>query len=177
MKVVMAMAMSLNGMICLEDGSEPFLSVAGGRLNAKIITDTGALIWGRKTYETVLKRYNGNDEMDLSTLLKDIPKVVVSSDSGYEVIEGYRHATSPQGAMKLLESLGHHAAALVGGRQLNASFLAAGLVDEIIIDIEPVVIGRGVPLLNQTELEVRTNLVSVERVNDGELLIRYKVIK
>ena len=173
----MAMAMSINGMICLPDGSEPFLSVAGGRLNAQIIRDTGSLIWGRRTYENVLQRYNGTDEMELSSLIQDIPKVVVSRDPDYRVVEGYTHATSPKEAIDLLASQGLQAVAVVGGSQLNAAFLEAGLVDEIIVDIEPAIIGHGVPLLAQTELQVKTSLVSVDRVNDGELLVRYKIIK
>jgi dihydrofolate reductase len=177
MKVVLAMAMSLNGMIALEDGTEPFLSVAGGELNTKLIREAGGLIWGRHTYENVIMRYNGVDEMDLGPLLKDIPKVVVSRDPSYKVNGDYMLAASPQAAINLLGSKGLREAAVVGGSKLNAAFLAAGLVDELAVIVEPVLVGKGLPLFASSDIEIRAKLLSVEQVNDGELLLKYKVIK
>jgi dihydrofolate reductase len=171
------MAMSLNGVIALDDGTEPFLSVAGGELNAKLIRETGSLIWGRRTYENVLKRYNGKDEMDLGSLLKDIPKVVVSHDQNYQVHDEYMLATSPQAAIELLASNGIKETAVVGGSKLNAEFLSAGLVDELAVIVEPVLVGKGLPLFAPSDMEFPLDLLSVEQVNKGELLIRYKVAR
>ncbi len=177
MKVIMAMAMSLNGMICLDDGTEPFLSVAGGELIAKFTREAGSLIWGRKTYEIVMERYNGKHEFNLGSLLKDVTKVVVSSDPNYKVDDGYMLAASPQAAIDLLESLGIKETALAGGSKLNAAFLKAGLVDEIILDAEPVLAGKGVPLFASSNIDAKLELLSYEQINDGEILLRYKIIK
>jgi len=35
---------------------------------------------------------------------------------------------------------------VAGGGMLNASFIADNLVDEICLDIEPIILGEGIPL-------------------------------
>ena len=169
------MATSLNGIICLEDGSEPFLSVAGGELIADFARKTGSLIWGRRTYEDVQRRYDGTQEMDLNQLLNGLPKVVVSSDPNFKVIEDYEVARSPQAAIALLSAKKCKETTVVGGSKLNAAFLDAGLVNEIVVDIEPVLVGRGLPLFAPSDTIIDLELLSIEPVNEGEVFLRYKV--
>jgi dihydrofolate reductase len=49
---------------------------------------------------------------------------------------------------------------LVGGGQLNASLLKAGLIDKMIISIAPVVLGTGIPLFGS---EVLDSLFTLEK--------------
>ena len=62
MKVVLYMAMSLNGMIASKNGNEDFLSDENWRLFIKKAEKVGCFIVGRKTYGifTNLKDYNFN---------------------------------------------------------------------------------------------------------------------
>jgi dihydrofolate reductase len=173
MKVKLIMSISLNGVICLEDRTESFLSKAGGALITKLSIDVGSLILGRGTYENVIN----NLKDSVSWYLSDIPKIVVTSNPNYRVIESYLTAISPQAAIKLLEDKGVTEAALVGGSKLASVFMAAGLVDEIWLDVEPIVIGKGIPLFDPKDFEVRMELLSVDKVNNSELLVKYKVVK
>lgn len=167
------MSKSLNGIICLQDRTEGFLSKEGGALITKLSADTGGLMLGRGTYENVIN----NLKDSVAWYLADIPKVVVTSNPDYDVIRSYSIATSPQAAIELLEDKGVSEAALVGGSKLVSVFMANGLVDEIWLDVEPVVIGKGMPLFDPKDFEVRTELLSVEKVNNSELLVKYKVVK
>lgn len=173
MKVTIMMSMSLNGIICLEDRTESFLSKDGGKLITSLSAKVGSIILGRGTYENVIN--NLGDSVVWNSA--KIPKVVVTSNPDYEVVDDYISVTSPEAAIELLKAKGVTQTALVGGSKLTSAFMASGLVDEIWIDVEPVVVGKGVPLFKPKEFEVRTELLSVEKVNNGELLLKYKVVK
>lgn len=65
---------------------------------------------------------------------------------------------------------------LLVGKRVNAEFLAAGLVDEMFITVEPVLFGGGANLLDQPELEVSLRLVSIKKLNErGTVLLRYVI--
>jgi dihydrofolate reductase len=86
------MSMSLNGVICLEDRTESFLSKEGGSLITRLSAETGSLILGRGTYENVIN----NLKDSVSWYLSEIPKVIVTSNPDYQVIDTYSTAISPQ---------------------------------------------------------------------------------
>ncbi len=173
MKVIIVMSMSLNGIICLEDRTEGFLSKDGSKLITSLSAEVGSIILGRGTYENVVNNLGDSVVWNSAKM----PKVVVTSNPDYQVITGYLSATSPQEAIQLLAVKGISNAALVGGSKLTSAFMASGLVDEIWIDVEPVVVGKGIPLFDPQEFEVRTELLSVEKINNGELLLKYKVVE
>jgi dihydrofolate reductase len=173
MKISICMSVSLNGITCLDDGSEDFLSKEGGQSALNITKKAGAMIWGRRTYEIV----GGSFRKSLEQKLQAIPKVIVSANPRFKVSDNFLLASSPQAAINLLEAKGVRAAVVCGGSKLNTAFLQAGLVDEIIINVEPIIIGKGLPLFAPADFEVRTELINVKPVNKGELLLTYKVLK
>jgi riboflavin biosynthesis pyrimidine reductase len=67
---------------------------------------------------------------------------------------------------------------LLGGGELNTAFLEAGLVDRILITIEPVLFAGGTGLLAAGSADIRCNLLSVTQLNErGTLLVDYAVDK
>jgi dihydrofolate reductase len=63
---------------------------------------------------------------------------------------------------------------LMGGGELVGRFLDAGLLDELQVSIQPVVLGRGVPILPRRLESDRLRLLSAER--DGQIVtVRYAV--
>ncbi|HEY5248058.1 MAG TPA: dihydrofolate reductase family protein [Dermatophilaceae bacterium] len=87
-------------------------------------------------------------------------------------------------AMSLLGSeLGVRQVVCTGGGRLGGALLRAGLVDEVDVDLLPVVIGgRGTPaLFDAPPLEVdewphRLDLLSTEQLAGGRLRLRYTVV-
>ena len=83
----------------------------------------------------------------------------------------------PQELVEDLTARGYEKILLVGGA-INAAFLQAGLVDEMVVTIEPVVFGGGEPLLDTQGLDIRLRLASIEQLNRrGTLLARYHIDK
>ena len=64
---------------------------------------------------------------------------------------------------------------LMGGGELIASFLDAHAIDEFVINVVPVFIGDGIPLIARRHRHVPLDLRSVERFEDGVVQLRYRV--
>ncbi|WP_232767325.1 dihydrofolate reductase family protein [Geminisphaera colitermitum] len=85
--------------------------------------------------------------------------------------------------MARLQAEGFRRCALLGGAQVYGAFLAAGLVDEVSVTIEPRIFGCGTPLAAGLEgavlpLDVRLELVrAVPLGRGGALEIRYRVCR
>ncbi len=84
-------------------------------------------------------------------------------------------------ALAFLEDRGVEKLMVEGGGGMNAAFLAAGLVDEIQAYIAPLIFGGataptladGAGMLTGEKLD----LLDLERLSDGGILVRYQVLK
>jgi dihydrofolate reductase len=83
---------------------------------------------------------------------------------------------APQALADSLRSRGFERCALLGGSQVHSAFLAAGLVDEVWLTVEPVLFGSGTPLLAH-EADVRMELDATEKLGASTLLLKYRVIR
>ncbi len=63
---------------------------------------------------------------------------------------------------------------LVGGAKLVDECLQAGLVDEIILSIHPVLLGRGTPLFRGNQPETALELVSHRAYHTGLVQLVYR---
>jgi riboflavin biosynthesis pyrimidine reductase len=68
-------------------------------------------------------------------------------------------------------------ALLAGGSQLNAGFARSGLIDEVIVAIEPVIVSPGIPLLSGDAPDLRLDLLDVDQSHHPTLRLRYRVLK
>ena len=170
MKVTLYMAMSLNGYIAEENRSEDFLSHANWEKLCSLAQEHGNFIVGRKTYEAV-KNWNEGFGFDD---LKGIKKVVISQDPDYKLDEDYTLATSPKDALTKLQDF--ESTLVTGGSMINIAFIKDNLLDEVIVNIEPILIGKGVPLFAQDNFLKKLDLVS-SKEDAGILTLNYKVLK
>lgn len=172
MKVILYMAISLNGIIARENNEEDFLSHDNWNTFVKLAHKTACMIWGRKTHE-VVKSW-GKKYLDD---IRDVKKVIVSSDKDFELEEGYLRAFSPQDALDKLQKEGFREVILSGGSGLNSSFAKEGFIDEIILNVEPVIIGKGIPLFSSQEFDLNLQLISSTNISENIVQLHYKVKK
>lgn len=165
------MAMSLNGMIARDDDREDFLSDEGWKYFVGLAREHGNFVIGRRTLEVVRENYEeGFDQ------LENLEKVVVSANKDYNLGEGYNLVCSPNEALDYLKAKNYSSALLTGGAKLNSSFAKAGLIDEIILNIEPVVIGSGKRLFEAEKFELAVELIDTQKFGAGGVRLRYRVI-
>lgn len=172
MKVILSMAMSVNGIIADKNGSENFLSHDNWIAFVKLANKIGSNIWGRKTYEAV-KKWEG----DYLKELVHVKKIILSNDSALVLDPEFTLATSPQDALSKLEAEGKQEALVTGGSTINSEFIKANLVDEVIFTVEPKLMGQGTPLFTPADFELKLKLVKIDHLTPDHISLHYKVVK
>ena len=66
---------------------------------------------------------------------------------------------------------------ITGGANINSAFAKLNLLDEIIFNIEPVVVGKGIPVFAPEDFELKLKLISTEKLASGVSTLRYSVLK
>jgi len=150
-KIILYIASSLDGYIARENGDVDWLPENTTSGYDEFYKTIDTVVMGKKTYEQVLTfgAYHYNDKKsyvftrnneqtkDQNTeFVSDIDKFVKEniSNSGKNIW-------------------------LVGGAEIISYFLNRGFVDEIILSIIPVVLGKGITLFKNTQNEVKLELI------------------
>lgn len=173
MRITLFLASSLNGMIARPDLTEDFLSPDHWEGFLECANRSGAVIWGRRTHERV--RVFSKDHLDR---MWELEKVVVSRNKDFDVEKGFELAVSPQDAITKLEACGCSGATLAGGSVLNSAFAKANLIDEVILNVEAVIIGSGIPLFTSDTFDlVLEDNPEIRRISDRIVQLHYGVVK
>lgn len=168
MNVILYMAMSVNGMIANTDDTTKWISKEEWDSYSAAVRKAGCLVVGRRTYNILTKQPEFSE-------FKEVKIVAVSTSSIKTVADHHEIVTSPKAALELLKE--YPEVIIAGGGRLNASFLAEDLVDELYIDIEPIILYEGIPLLHGQTVERRLELLSQKQITLHELQLHYKVIR
>jgi dihydrofolate reductase len=109
----------------------------------------GGLVWGATTYEGHIER-SGLGADSWREYFGDRPNWIFSHhelplvpEIDLRVVEGDVRAVHAEAAAEL----GEKTLWLVGGGELVGQFYDAGLVDELIVELVPVTLGKGAPVL------------------------------
>ena len=65
---------------------------------------------------------------------------------------------------------------LCGGADLATTLFAEGLIDEIVLKVNPVLFGSGIPLFSGAIVQVALKPVDVKGYDNGVLLLRYRAV-
>ena len=167
-KVILYMAISLNGMIAKSDDDTSWVSKEEWDSYSLAVRTAGNLIVGHRTYGILTKQPEFSE-------FKDVKLVVVAQEDFQTLAQNHLIAHSPKEALKMLNDF--EQVVVAGGGALNASFVEENLVDEIFIDIEPIILGRGIPLFRDKDFERNLKLVGQKKISDNEIQLHYKVLK
>jgi dihydrofolate reductase len=169
-KLVYHIATSLDGFIADErDGVDSF-PMQGEHVTEYLasLRDYGATIMGRRTYEMGLK-WNVTDPypfLDTYVLSKSLTK---SPHPRVQLVSG----DVPAFVAQLKQQPGRDIY-LCGGGELAGSLFEAGLVDEVLIKLNPLLLGRG-RLLTTFSAPLTLRLLSTKAYDSGVVLLRYAV--
>ncbi len=173
MKKYLFAAMSLDGFIADEQGSEDFLADAHWAEFVKIAEKVGCFVVSRKAYDAVNQWKDENCSFDNI----NAKKIIVSKNSELKFKGGYLLASSPLHALEVARDNDCDAVLVAGGGQLNKAFLENDLVDEMFLTIEPCILGKGVDFVASSELSKRLKLIDLEKMENGIVRLNYEIIK
>jgi dihydrofolate reductase len=182
-KLIYASNMSLDG--CTEDArgavdwappdDDVFVYVT------ELMRSTGTYLYGRRMYETMAVwetdatlAERSDLTADYATVWRAADKVVYSSTLAAPRTANTRlERHFDPGAVRDLKAAATRDL-LVGGPNLAAQALAAGLVDEVALFVWPVVLGGRTPAL-ATDLRIDLELVDEHRFGNGVVSLRYRL--
>jgi dihydrofolate reductase len=168
MKVILYMAISANGLIAKKDDNTSWISKEEWDSYSQMVREAGCMIVGHRTYDILTKQPEFSE-------LKDVKLIVVSKHDFTTLGSNHVIAHSPKESLGLLENF--EEVVVAGGGQLNASFLAENLIDEIYLDIEPRLLGEGIPIFSGKEFERNLKFIGQKQITEQEIQLHYLVIK
>lgn len=168
MKVVLYMAMSLNGMIAKSNDNTSWVSKEEWDSYSLAVRTAKHMIVGRRTYNILTKQPEFAE-------FKDVKLIVVTKSNFKTLSNNHTIAHSPKEALKMFKDAKE--VIVAGGGILNHSFLRENLVDELYIDIEPIILGEGIPLFKGEDFERNLELIGQKNISKNEVQLHYKVKK
>lgn len=162
------MAITANGMIAKRNNDTSWVSKEEWKSYNATVLHAGCLVVGRKTYDIMVK------EGEFAKL-KEVFVVVVSHQEVEMVDPLHQVAHTPQEALQLLKD--YPEVIIGGGGNINSEFLKEKLVDEMYLDIEPKLIGKGIRLFENLDLDFNLVLLDTKAISPNVVQLHYKVIK
>ncbi len=167
-KIKLFIASSLDGYIAREDGSIDWLPENTESGYDEFYKTVDTVLMGRKTYEQVLTFG--------AYPYKENKSYVFTRSPDQKKDENVKFVSDVEEVTKELVSSTGKDIWLVGGADLVSDFLNHNLIDEIILSIIPVSIGKGIPLFKNLKKEVKLELVETSEYK-GLVELHYKVLK
>ena len=155
MKVVLYMAMTVNGIIAKSDDDTSWISPIEWNSYSETVRSAGNVVMGHRTYGIITKQPEFSE-------LKNVKVIIVSQRQFTTLAENHVIAKSPENALEILKD--SETVIVAGGGKLNASFMQAGLIDEIFLDIEPTAIGQGIKLFGDTDFDAQLELIGTKHL-------------
>lgn len=168
MKVTLYMAITANGMIAKKNDDTPW-SDAEFESYLSTVKKFGNVIVGNRTHPLY-------EESDFPAMGNPL-MVVLTRNENLKEDGRVKYVNSPNKALEIVEAAGFKEALVTGGGFVNTAFIEKGLVDEIYLDIEPLVFGEGIPLFQPGDFECELELLETEKLSENTIQLHYKVKK
>jgi len=166
MKVILLMAMTVDGMIARDSEHFPNWTSKEDKMMFKEVTRTaGVLIMGSKTYDAIGKPLPGRMNVVLTRNKQRISQMknLVFTDR------------KPGVLLADLEKEGFTEVILGGGSTINTLFAKENLIDEIQVTYTPKIFGQGLSLF-AGQLSMDLELIYFKQLGADELIVRYRVV-
>jgi dihydrofolate reductase len=175
-------AVSLDGFLAGADGSIDWLHFSKDvqQVMTDYWKDVDTILMGRKTYlvSVALGRQSAEKPAKNPKRKEPAMRTYVFSrtlksidDPGVELV-----AADAVEFVRDLKRRPGKSICLMGGGELAQPLLAAGLVDEIGLNIHPILLGTGIPTFRDPGHRVRLTLTECRQLEGGCILASYKVL-
>lgn len=166
--IILYIASSLDGYVARENGDIDWLPQSDTSGYDEFYKTIDVVIMGKTTYDQVLTfgEYP----------YKDKKSYVFTRNNSTARDENVEFVSNTDEFVKDILSKLEGNIWLIGGGQIISSFVNNGIVDQIILSIVPIVIGKGIPLFQNIQKEMKLELVKTSNY-DKFVELHYKVLK
>jgi dihydrofolate reductase len=159
---ILYMTISADGFIATPADETPWSEASWESFN-QFEQSCDLVLVGRKTFEIMSK----NDELSDNVNYAVITDNQNFNTHGYQALSIHSSEDIPK----------KNKVGIIGGSTLNGKLARLGIIDEIILDIEPIVLGRGVNLFGSFKSQINLELVSSKIIGKETTQNHYKVKK
>lgn len=178
MKLVAAEFITLDGVV--EAPNEWMGDFFDDELGERLMAEAGerdAIVLGRRTYEEMAVAWaSQGDSHPMAASMNNTPKLVVSTT--LDEVGAWQNSTLVTGdpAIELndLRQRPGRKAMILGSATLVRSLLSRGLIDELVLFLFPVVVGRGKRLFDDPSARLTLELVECETFQQGAVRLAYR---
>lgn len=166
-------ACSLDGFVTGPDGSMDWLHFSDDvrRFMAEYWAGVDTVLMGRRTWEVAAAAGGGGSAAPTTKAYVFSRTLPPGAVPGGEVV-----SEDAASFVRSLKASPGRNICLLGGGELAASLLDAGVVDEIGVNLHPVRLGGGVPFLAPGPVRTRLELSECRPMDGGCVLLTYRVI-
>lgn len=181
-KVTLGLANSLDNYIARKDGGSDWLhwNKEIADISAKFLKTVDVILIGRKTYEVMrafgqtsypgAQNYVFSRSKKNSTALRKALAAKKDAGNAVEIID-----EDAAVFVKKLKRKKGKGICVFGGGQLAKGLFEADLIDEIVLNIHPVLLGSGIPLFHEMKRQIDLEFLSSQHLKDGGLVVSYRV--
>jgi len=155
-----------------EDWSPPYQDEVLAQVMARDMARGGGLLFGRRTYEEFIRAWAGRDDNPFTPVLEAREKYVVSRTLSEPL--PWQNSTLVRGDVaELKRTAGEDQLVVLGSGELLHSLLRAGLVDELLLTIHPLVLGSGKRLFEDGGPPIELGLTDSVTTTTGVTVATY----
>jgi len=146
------------------------------------LSTIGVILFGRVTYQGMASFWPTpfaiKSDPVVAELMNSFPKVVISRTLDKAEWNNTRlvKAQVAEEITKLKQQPGKDLA-IFGSANLTASLLHLGLVDELRIMVNPIILGQGTPLLKDVNDQINLKLLKTQTFRNGNVLLYYQPVE
>ncbi|MEO7539602.1 MAG: dihydrofolate reductase family protein [Pyrinomonadaceae bacterium] len=127
------------------------------------------MVMGRKTYEVSIAM-GAPSHAGIDTYVFSRTMTPGRTDNGYEVV-----ADDPGDFVRRLKQQEGKDIMVMGGGDLARTLFEADVIDEIGLNIQPVLLGSGIPLFYEMSRQIDLELIDCRRLKKGCVYVTYSV--
>lgn len=196
MRIILSHFMSLDGVVQAPGGKEedtdggfahggwsmPYFDLdTMGPAIGEVMQGTEALLFGRRTWQTMAAAWPGRAGDPFADRMNEIPKHVASRTLAQDDLTWTNSTLLPAddalGAVRELRAREGGTIQVMGSPSLAAQLIEHDLVDEYRLMIEPILLGGGKRIFPDDGLARALELVSVTTAATGVLICAYRPVR
>ena len=170
-KVIFGGANSLDNYIAGKDDSIDWLlhTKEVNEILKEMWQSLDTIVMGRRTYEVAMKSGHGGSQGGIKTYV---------CSRTLKKIAGKKVELAPDAVslVQLLKTEPGKDICVMGGAEIGKSLFAAGLIDELGVNIHPVLLGSGIPLFCEMETRIQLELRECKQLKNGCVYLSYRVL-
>ncbi|HET8783226.1 MAG TPA: dihydrofolate reductase family protein [Pyrinomonadaceae bacterium] len=173
-KVTYGGANSLDNFIARKDDAVDWLMFTKevGEIMAEYWKTIDTVVMGRRTYEVAMKSGGGRGGAYPGVTTYVFSRTLKPSEApeGVNIVS----EDAADFVRKLKKEKGKDIC-LMGGGVLARSLFEADLIDEIGINVHPVLLGSGIPLFHEMTKQINLKLIKCQELKNGCVVLTYRV--